>query len=93
VQGGRVVHAEDVDRLDLKVGGLELDGSAENIVYEQPGRLTCLMTQPSGSEASAPGKMYLFMLGGQQNECPVDSQANAALTIDPKRDPRTASSS
>jgi hypothetical protein len=47
------VNTEDIYRLDLKVGSLELDVSLS---------LTLEMTHPRGREASAPGKTYLFIL-------------------------------
>jgi hypothetical protein len=70
VDGGRVVHAENVDRLDLKVGRLELArsaGDADTPFDSSSKQLrTCLMTQPRGRDASAPGKTYLFMLRCQR---------------------------
>ena len=61
MQSGRVVYTKDVYGFDLKVGRFELASTSAITTYvsELP---TCLMTQPRGSEASAPGKTYLFIL-------------------------------
>ena len=56
---GRVVNTENVDGFDLKVGALEL---IVRRIQEYRAKLTLLTTHPSGREASAPGKTYLFML-------------------------------
>jgi hypothetical protein len=57
------VDAQNVNRLDLEVGVFELFGSgsigAKSTVERE---LTWLTTQLRAQDASAPGKMYLFML-------------------------------
>ncbi len=103
VQRRRVVHAEHVDRLDLKVGVLELwRGEGRGRALARPPteapttRRTWLMTQLRAHEASAPGNTYLFMLPcvsmSAYTSAP-SSLRSAARTTSPSSDPRTASTS
>ena len=69
MDGRRVVNSKDVDGPDFKVGVFELRGGSEMSAEDTGGTqrtrsnvLTRARTQLRAQEASAPGKMYLFML-------------------------------
>ena len=69
VDGRRVVNSKDVDGPHFKVGVFELRGGSEMSTGGTGGTqrtrsdvLTRARTQLRAQEASAPGKMYLFML-------------------------------
>lgn len=84
VQGGRVVNAEYVHRLDLEVCGLELWRKISLSPTSAPRpALTLLMTHPGGKDASAPGKTYLFMLTDCQPFLLLERVPFVSLTRDP----------
>ena len=62
IDSGRVVNAEDVNILNFKASAFELEvQKVRDEGREGKKRGTLLTTQPREQEASAPGKMYLFI--------------------------------
>jgi len=63
IDSSRVVNAEDVNVLDFEASTFKLELSVEVRDLDRKGKKegTLLTTQPREQEASAPGKMYLFM--------------------------------
>ena len=62
VDGGRIVNAKNIDVLDLETSAFQLEKRLNLVVcIHKDVSHTLPITQPREQDASAPGKMYLFM--------------------------------